>query len=330
MAAKPTEVLRPKSLAEGLQLLELESNPGNPEEVEAAFRKLALAHHPDEGGDPERWLRLQGARGYVQEWLARQEQAAEDPLSKAKGRVPWLGCYRQVCSRHIMKMATCKACLGNGGGHSCKVLSQMSGRFGTEAKAFMVMKISHEEMTEQGAITEWLRKQMIDKEAHKELAKQETRKRRMEREQAELDAFNDSQGIKDAAQEMADDLFEAKHLQHSPAKMQRLAGLGSASEEQIALPSFEQLPYQNCPNCNYEIGYMRDKFREKHIYIFCKKGPQCKWKTVVPLSSMQKPSCSARPCAPAGDSLGPGPSPGPSAAGDSEAKCRSAQALQCL
>ena len=42
MAARPTEVLRPKSLAEALQLLELESVPGKSEEVEAAFRKRAL------------------------------------------------------------------------------------------------------------------------------------------------------------------------------------------------------------------------------------------------------------------------------------------------
>ena len=119
MAARPTEVLRPKSLAEALQLLELESVPGKSEEVEAAFRKLALVHHPDKGGDPERWLRLQAARGYVQEWLAKKEQAAEDPLSKAKGRVPWLGCYCAVCSPYIIKMANCKACLGvaAGGGH---------------------------------------------------------------------------------------------------------------------------------------------------------------------------------------------------------------------
>ena len=45
MAARPTEVLRPKSLAEALQLLELESVPGKSEEVEAAFRKLALVYH---------------------------------------------------------------------------------------------------------------------------------------------------------------------------------------------------------------------------------------------------------------------------------------------
>ncbi|CAE7881927.1 unnamed protein product [Symbiodinium sp. KB8] len=108
MAARPTEVLRPKSLAEALQLLELESVPGKSEEVEAAFRKLALVYHPDKGGDEERWLRLQAARGYVQEWLAKKEQAAEDPLRKAKGRVPWLGCYCDVCSPYIVKMANCK------------------------------------------------------------------------------------------------------------------------------------------------------------------------------------------------------------------------------
>ncbi|CAE7718530.1 unnamed protein product, partial [Symbiodinium necroappetens] len=202
-------------------------------------------------GDPERWLRLQAARGYVQEWLAKKEQAAEDPLSKAKGRVPWLGCYCAVCSPYIIKMANCKACLGAaaGGGHSCKVLSQMSGRFSREAKAFMVMKISHEEMTEQGAISEWRRKQMIDKEAHKELAKMETQKRKIEREQAELDASNSACSRSSFASgspfwpEMADDLFEAKHFQQSPAKMQRLAGLGSASEEHLAIPSFERLRF---------------------------------------------------------------------------------------
>ena len=199
----------------------------------------------------------------MQEWLAKREQAAEDPLSKAKGRVPWLGCYCAVCSPVIMKMASCKGCLGvAGGGHSCGVLSQMTGRFSKEAKAFMVIKRTHEAMTEQGAITEWRRKVMIDKEAHKELCKLESQKRKQDREQAELDAFNDIKGVKNAAQEMADDLFEAKHLQESPAKVQRLAGLSSASEEQLAIPSFERLPYQTCPKCSYDIGYMRDKFRE--------------------------------------------------------------------
>ena len=161
-------------------------------------------------------------------------------------------------------MANCKGCLGvaAGGGHSCGVLSQMTGRFSKEAKAFMVIKIIHEEMTEKGAVTEWRRKVMIDQQAHKELAKLETQKRKIDREQAELDACNDIKGIKNAAQEMADDLFEAKHFQQSPAKMQRLAGLSSASEERLAIPSFERLPYQNCPKCNYDIGYMRDKFRE--------------------------------------------------------------------
>ena len=192
----------------------------------------------------------------------------------------------------------------------------------------MVMKISHEEMTEKGAITEWRRKQMIDKEAHQELAKMETQKRKMEREQAELDACNDIKGIKDAAQEMADDLFEAKHFQQSPAKMQRLAGLGSASEEQLAIPSFERLPYQNCPKCNYEIGYMRDKLRENHIYIFCKRGRQCQWKTSLPLSSMQELSSSARASAgwrfPWAEAKCCWRFPW------AEAKCCSAQALQCL
>ena len=118
-----------------------------------------------------------------------------------------------------------------GGGHSCEVLSQMTGRFSKEAKAFMVIKIIREEMTEKGAVTEWRRKVMIDQQAHKELAKLETQKRKIDRKQAELDACNDIKGIKNAAQEMADDLFEAKHFQQSPAKMQRLAGLSSASEE---------------------------------------------------------------------------------------------------
>ena len=56
----------------------------------------APAHQPtvvsgtDKGGDPERWLRLQAARGYVQEWLAKKEQAAEDPLSYLiPGRSGW-------------------------------------------------------------------------------------------------------------------------------------------------------------------------------------------------------------------------------------------------
>ena len=40
-------------------------------------------------------------------------------------------------------MANCKGCLGvaAGGGHSCGVLSKMTGRFSKEAKAFMVIKI---------------------------------------------------------------------------------------------------------------------------------------------------------------------------------------------
>ena len=100
--------------------------------------------------------------------------------------------------------------------------------------------------------------------------------------------------------------------------MRRLAGLSSASEERLAIPSFERLPYQNCPKCNYDIGYMRDKFRENHIYMFCKRGRrECSWRTTLPLSSMQEPSSSARPSAAAGDSPGPRPSavrPKPSSA----------------
>ncbi|OLQ12887.1 hypothetical protein AK812_SmicGene3149 [Symbiodinium microadriaticum] len=111
------------------------------------------------------------------------------------------------------------------------VLSWGDPEFSKEAKAFMVIEIIHEEMTEKGAVTEWRRKVMIDQQSHKELAKLETQKRKIDREQAELDACNDIKGIKNAAQEMADDLFEAKHFQQSPAKMQRLAGLSSASEE---------------------------------------------------------------------------------------------------
>ena len=111
-------------------------------------------------------------------------------------------------------------------------------RFSKEAKAFMVIEIIHEEMTEKGAVTEWRRKVMIDQQSHKELAKLETQKRKIDREQAELDACNDIKGIKNAAQEMADDLFEAKHFQQSPAKMQRLAGLSSASEERLAIPVY--------------------------------------------------------------------------------------------
>ena len=151
MAAKPSEVLRPKSLAEALQLMELGSMPSTGDEVEAAFRKLALKYHPDKGGDGNNWLRLQAARNYLRDMLAKKEQAAEDPVSKAKGRLPWLGCYCDVCLPSIMKMAICKGCLV-GGGHTCGVLTQMSGRLSKEAKAFMVVKRTHDAMSEQAQL----------------------------------------------------------------------------------------------------------------------------------------------------------------------------------
>ena len=281
--------------------------PSTGDEVEAAFRKLALKYHPDKGGDGNNWLRLQAARNYLRDMLAKKEQAAEDPVSKAKGRLPWLGCYCDVCLPSIMKMAICKGCLV-GGGHTCGVLTQMSGRFSKEAKAFMVVKRTHDAMSEQAAITDWRRKVNIDKEAHKELSKMETLKRKQDREQAELDAWNDVNKMKSAAQEMAEDLFEAKHSEPSPSKKQRLAGLSATCEEQLAIPSFERLPYQTCPKCGYDVGFMRDKFRDGHLYMFCKRGRrECAWKTVVPLASLQEPSSSAR------HSTGHDPRPKPSA-----------------
>ena len=86
-----------------------------------------------------------------------------------------------MCFKRLLIVAGRRARGLGGGGHSCGVLSQMTGRFSKEAKAFMVIKIIHEEMTEKGAVTEWRRKVMIDQQAHKELAKLETQKRKIDR-----------------------------------------------------------------------------------------------------------------------------------------------------
>jgi hypothetical protein len=36
--------------------------------VEAGFRQLAFAHHPDRGGDPDRMKQLNCARDWVRRW----------------------------------------------------------------------------------------------------------------------------------------------------------------------------------------------------------------------------------------------------------------------
>ena len=106
----------------------------------------------------------------------------------------------------------------------------------------MAPQTKHREGGPQGAV----------EDGDPETKARETLKRKQDREQAKLNAFNDINKVKSAAQEMAEELFEAKHHQQSPAKMQRLAASGSTTEDQLAIPSVERLPYQSCPKCGYD------------------------------------------------------------------------------
>ena len=53
-------MLRPVDRSQDLEALELETNAGA-EQIKRQYRRLANAHHPDKGGDPERFREITAA-----------------------------------------------------------------------------------------------------------------------------------------------------------------------------------------------------------------------------------------------------------------------------
>lgn len=56
--------------------------PGAPEEdVKKAYRKLAMKHHPDKGGDPEQFKKIQSAYDRITKGEGPEEEVSFDPFS---------------------------------------------------------------------------------------------------------------------------------------------------------------------------------------------------------------------------------------------------------
>jgi hypothetical protein len=111
----------PKTLAEPLRqaltLLRLRW-PTTEEALRAAFRKKALLHHPDRGGDPREFGALQAARDHVARVLAGELPALRTPppaCNRCGGELstPPQGCQVGTASGYWTApfLPLCPACL---------------------------------------------------------------------------------------------------------------------------------------------------------------------------------------------------------------------------
>ncbi len=89
-------------MSKATALLGLNDAP-SPAEIKEAFRKLALLHHPDSGGDPEKFRELKEACDTA------LEEAADRPCPNCGGK----GKVKEQRG-WVVAMVTCPDCGGTG------------------------------------------------------------------------------------------------------------------------------------------------------------------------------------------------------------------------